>query len=80
MAFCKVKFSFIVSIFLLSSTTLLAHPGFGWGDPFGGGSFGLLTEFYQFSCPQADDIVMSVLRKAIEGLPDGCLFAKASFS
>ena len=60
-----MKFSFIVTIFLLSSTTLLAHPGFGWGGPFGGGSFGLFAEFYQFSCPQANDTVMSVLRKAI---------------
>ncbi|KAF9683075.1 hypothetical protein SADUNF_Sadunf05G0174500 [Salix dunnii] len=65
MAFSKVKFSFIVTILLLSSTTLLAHPGSGWGGPSGSGSFGLFPEFYQFSCPQANDIVMSVLRKAI---------------
>lgn len=68
MAFSKASFSFIAMIVLLSSTTSLAHPGFGWGGkggPFGGGSFGLFPEFYQYSCPQADDIVMSVLRKAI---------------
>ncbi|KAJ6336216.1 hypothetical protein OIU78_012749 [Salix suchowensis] len=68
MAFSKASFSFIAMIVLLSSSTSLAHPGFGWGGkggPFGGGSFGLFPEFYQYSCPQADDIVMSVLRKAI---------------
>lgn len=68
MAFSTASFSFIAMIVLLSSTTSLAHPGFGWGGkggPFGGGSFGLFPEFYQYSCPQADDIVMSVLRKAI---------------
>ncbi|KAJ6730981.1 PEROXIDASE [Salix viminalis] len=68
MAFSKASVSFISMIVLLSSTTSLAHPGFGWGGkggPFGGGSFGLFPEFYQYSCPQADDIVMSVLRKAI---------------
>ncbi|KAB5568205.1 hypothetical protein DKX38_001998 [Salix brachista] len=68
MAFSTASFSFIAMIVLLSSTTSLAHPGFGWGGkggPFGGGSFSLFPEFYQYSCPQADDIVMSVLRKAI---------------
>ncbi|KAJ6953158.1 class III peroxidase [Populus alba x Populus x berolinensis] len=68
MAFSKACFSFIVLIVLLSSTTSLAHPGFGWGGkggPFGGGSSGLFPGFYQYSCPQANDIVMSVLRKAI---------------
>jgi hypothetical protein len=68
MAFSKASFSFIVMIVLLSSTTSLAHPGLGWGGkggPFGGGSSGLFPGFYQYSCPQANDIVMSVLRKAI---------------
>ncbi|KAJ6938477.1 peroxidase 9-like [Populus alba x Populus x berolinensis] len=68
MAFSKACFSFIVLIVLLSSTTSLAHPGFGWGGkggPFGGGTSGLFPGFYQYSCPQANDIVMSVLRQAI---------------
>ncbi|KAF3447295.1 hypothetical protein FNV43_RR12478 [Rhamnella rubrinervis] len=53
------------------SALTLAHPGFnfGWGGHGGGGisggSFGLFPEFYQFSCPQANDIVLSVLEKAI---------------
>ncbi|KAH7845656.1 hypothetical protein Vadar_004477 [Vaccinium darrowii] len=32
---------------------------------FGGGYPGLYPEFYEFSCPQVNDIVMSVLEKAI---------------
>lgn len=60
----------LVSIALFSATISLAHPGFnfGWGGRGGGifgGSFSLLPEYYQFSCPQANDIVLSVLEKAI---------------
>ncbi|KAF3446366.1 hypothetical protein FNV43_RR11545 [Rhamnella rubrinervis] len=61
----------IVAITLFSAALTLAHPGFnfGWGGHGGGGisggSFGLFPEFYQFSCPQANDIVLSVLEKAI---------------
>ncbi|KAK3231681.1 hypothetical protein Dsin_003562 [Dipteronia sinensis] len=64
MAFFKVTFSLLLLTFL-SATLSLAHPGFnfGWGSgPFGGGSNGLLPQFYQFSCPQADDIVIHPYR------------------
>ncbi|KAF6163061.1 hypothetical protein GIB67_001389 [Kingdonia uniflora] len=69
----KVSFSFVL-IVLLSSTFSSAHPGLNWGGGGGGGGgsggyggdyFGLLPEFYQYSCPQANDIVMSALEKAI---------------
>ncbi|XWS24417.1 hypothetical protein CRYUN_Cryun28dG0100000 [Craigia yunnanensis] len=43
--------------------------GFGWGGvpgaQFGAPSYSLFPQFYQFSCPQAEDIAMSVLEKAI---------------
>ncbi|EEF52630.1 peroxidase 9 [Ricinus communis] len=67
MALSKTFFGFFIVIVLSSSTSSLAHPGLGWGGngPFGGVSFGLFPEFYQFSCPQANDIVMSVLKKAV---------------
>ncbi|KAG4962342.1 hypothetical protein JHK82_039030 [Glycine max] len=54
--------------FCLSVKLSLANPGFhfGWGGHHHGEiSFGLSPQFYQFSCPQANDIVMSVLEKAI---------------
>ncbi|KAK2971484.1 hypothetical protein RJ640_020890 [Escallonia rubra] len=35
----------------------------------GGGYYGLSPAFYQYSCPQANDIVMSVLEKAIAKEP-----------
>lgn len=59
---------------LLSARFSLAHPGigFGWGGgsgQFGGGFHGLFPQFYQFSCPQVDDIVISVLQKAIAKEP-----------
>ncbi|KAK1299116.1 Peroxidase 9 [Acorus calamus] len=50
----------------------MAFPGFNWG---GGGGFrggvysGLFPEYYQYSCPQANDIVMSVLERAIKNEP-----------
>ncbi|KAJ7966799.1 Peroxidase [Quillaja saponaria] len=65
--------SFIVLITCLSATVSQAHPGFnfGWGGHggFGGISFGLSPDFYQFTCPQANNIVMSVLEKAITNEP-----------
>ncbi|XVE69818.1 hypothetical protein DITRI_Ditri10aG0022300 [Diplodiscus trichospermus] len=72
MASLKVAFGFLVTA-SVSATLSLAHPGlgFGWGGggvpggQFGAPSYGLFPQFYQFSCPQADDIVMSVLDKAI---------------
>ncbi|KAF2324618.1 hypothetical protein GH714_015676 [Hevea brasiliensis] len=71
MALLKVTFGFIV-MSVLSFTSSLAYPGFfSWGGtgPAGGGSFGLFPEFYQFSCPQANEVVMSVLKKAIAKEP-----------
>jgi peroxidase len=70
MSFTKVIL--IVAAFL-SVTLSHAHPvhdfHFGWGGHHGGTtrgmSFGLSPQFYQFSCPQANGIVMSVLEKAI---------------
>ncbi|KAF5455861.1 hypothetical protein F2P56_025395 [Juglans regia] len=69
MEFFKVTLSLLVIAFL-SANLSVAHPGFnvGWGGN-GFGSFGLFPEFYQFSCPQANDIVMSVLEKAIAKEP-----------
>lgn len=68
MAFSKVTISLMLLAFL-SATPCLAHPGinFPWGGKgqFGGTNYGLFPQFYQFSCPQVDDIVMSVLQKAI---------------
>ena len=68
----KVTLSLIV-IASLSATLSSGHPGFnfGWGGHGGssGWSFSLFPEFYQFSCPQANDIVMSVLERAIANEP-----------
>lgn len=68
------KFTLILTaIAFLSATLSSAHPGFnfGWGGPGGNGgfSFGLYPEFYQFSCPQADEILISVLERAIANEP-----------
>lgn len=53
--------------------------GYGWGsEPSSGhnggyapagGSSGLFPQFYQFSCPQVNDIAISVLRQAIAREP-----------
>ncbi|KAK7376769.1 hypothetical protein VNO80_02185 [Phaseolus coccineus] len=66
MTFIKVTLLVIIIAFF-SVKLSWAHPGFhfGWGGHHGGISFGLSPQFYQFSCPQANDIVMSVLEKAI---------------
>ncbi|KAL5780554.1 hypothetical protein ACOSQ2_011291 [Xanthoceras sorbifolium] len=72
MDFFEVATCLMLLTFLSGATLSLAHPGFnfGWGSgPFGRGSNGLFPQFYQFSCPQADDIVMSVLEKAIAKEP-----------
>ncbi|CAK9178484.1 unnamed protein product [Ilex paraguariensis] len=72
MASSKV-FSSLITMAFLSFTSSLAFPGynFGWGGTghFGGGYSGLYPKFYQFSCPQTDDIVMSVLERAIAKEP-----------
>ncbi|OMO87519.1 heme peroxidase, plant/fungal/bacterial [Corchorus capsularis] len=75
-AFVPLRFARLLTpmrqMSFLSATLSLAHPGlgFGWGnDQFGSPPFGLFPQFYQFSCPQADDIVMSVLEKAIAREP-----------
>ncbi|XP_031269113.1 peroxidase 9 [Pistacia vera] len=72
MAFIKVTISLML-LYFLSVTLCLAHPGFNfpWGGNghFGGANYGLFPQFYQFSCPQVDDIVMSVLKKAIAKEP-----------
>lgn len=69
-------FKFILSLTViasLSASLSLAHPGFNydWGGHGGSGgwSFGLFPEFYQYSCPQANDIVISVLEGAIANEP-----------
>lgn len=75
----------VVMALFSASTLSLAHPAgfnFGWGSGWGsepsrghggyaqaGGSFGLFPQFYQFSCPQANDIVISVLQQAIAREP-----------
>jgi len=65
MTFTKLTLVIIIAFFSVKLSW--AHPGFhfGWGGHHGGISFGLSPQFYQFSCPQANDIVMSVLEKAI---------------
>ncbi|XAR64150.1 Peroxidase [Bertholletia excelsa] len=66
MAFPKASFSLLVVAFLSSSLSLAFPPGFNSGGGYyGGGYLGLFPEFYQFSCPQVNDIVMKVLEKAI---------------
>lgn len=79
MASLKVVCSFIVvALAFLSSSVCLAFPGFnfGWGRPGsgrrhigGGGYSGLHPEYYRFTCPEANGIVMSVLEKAIAKEP-----------
>lgn len=62
----------LVLLFLLSSlmVSTRANPGwgfgFGWGNGGGNGYvYSLSPGFYDLSCPQANDIVMSVLENAI---------------
>lgn len=75
MAFIKFAITLLL-LALLSARFSQAHPGigFGWGGgggngQYGGGFYGLFPQFYQFSCPRVDDIVMSVLQKAISKQP-----------
>ncbi|KAL9234701.1 hypothetical protein vseg_009539 [Gypsophila vaccaria] len=59
---------FVTLIILMSMFTIsLAHFGFGWGGGGGGGpSYNPFTpNFYDYSCPQANDIVMSMLEGVI---------------
>lgn len=83
MASFKLLYANLTLLALLSSSTsCLGYPGFNfrWGHGGGGGggvsrpigglkSFGLSPGFYSQSCPQADDIVMSVLKNAISKDP-----------
>ncbi|KAK4746266.1 hypothetical protein SAY87_012578 [Trapa incisa] len=79
MALVKAALS-LTTLALISSTFCIAHPGFGfgfgWGSGFGGSvggggglSFGLFPQFYQFSCPQVDEVIMSVLEPIIASNP-----------
>ncbi|CAI9116811.1 OLC1v1018069C1 [Oldenlandia corymbosa var. corymbosa] len=63
----KVICNLILIAFLYSNLSQ-AFPGKGFGRG-GAGYSGLFPEFYQFSCPQANEIVMSVLEKAISRDP-----------
>ncbi|KAI3460349.1 hypothetical protein Pfo_017012 [Paulownia fortunei] len=54
----------LMAVALLACSRPEAFPGSGSGRSRGGYS-GLTPEFYQFSCPQANDIIMSVLENAI---------------
>ncbi|KAJ0818637.1 putative peroxidase [Helianthus annuus] len=73
--------TFMLMVLLLSNSICIAFPGFNFGrigggggggdGPFGGGQGypGLFPEFYSFSCPQANGIVMSVLESVIAEEP-----------
>lgn len=76
--------SLVFMILISLSLTSYGHPGLfpKWGEggeyfgPVGGGgtAYGgsydtLFPEYYQYSCPQANDIVVSVLKRAIAKEP-----------
>ncbi|XP_068312213.1 peroxidase 9-like [Pyrus communis] len=64
MAVFKATFLGLVVVTLVSATLSGAHlEDFNFGS---GGSHGLLPQFYQSSCPQVNDIVISVLQRAVE--------------
>ncbi|KAL4370995.1 hypothetical protein AHAS_Ahas06G0121500 [Arachis hypogaea] len=71
MHFIKLNNLLVIALVSTSLLSSYAYPGFnfGWGGrnhgSRGGISYGLSPQFYQFSCPQANDIVMSVLEKAM---------------
>lgn len=73
MAFLKIT-CYVILVVFLSSTLALAFPGLNHGWP-GKGGFsgqgysGLFPEYYDYSCPKANDIIMSVLEKAISKEP-----------
>lgn len=71
-ALSKVVLALVALAFLLS-TLSVAHTGlgFGWGggSSGSGGGHGLLPEYYLYSCPQVNDIVVPVLEQAIEREP-----------
>ncbi|KAL2468315.1 Peroxidase 9 [Forsythia ovata] len=54
----------LIAVAFLSCSLLEAFPGsgYGWG---GKGYLGLTPEFYDYSCPQANEIIMSVLERTI---------------
>ncbi|RDX71239.1 Peroxidase 9, partial [Mucuna pruriens] len=53
-----IKVTVLAIIGFLTVKLSQAHPGFNFG-------WGLSPQYYHFSCPQANDIIMSVLEKAI---------------
>ncbi|CAN0872441.1 Peroxidase 9 [Linum grandiflorum] len=72
MAPMVLSFSAVALVFSLSFAVSLAHPpGFDWWGGHGphtgtrGSSSGLNPDYYKFSCPQANHIVVSVLENAI---------------
>ncbi|KAL7598551.1 peroxidase 9 [Lactuca sativa] len=84
MASFKLLYTTLTLLALLSSSTFCSgFPSFhfGWGNGGGGGGggvsrpiggrkySGLFPGFYSHTCPQANDIVMSVLEKAISKEP-----------
>lgn len=85
MASFKLLYTTFTLLALLSSSTFCSgFPSFhfGWGNGGGGGGGGGVTRpigsrkysglfpgFYSHTCPQANDIVMSVLEKAISKEP-----------
>ncbi|KAK4490306.1 hypothetical protein RD792_000973 [Penstemon davidsonii] len=63
MASYKAMFSLVALAFLSCSLSEAFHgSGFGHGQ---GSYSGLIPEYYMFSCPQANEIIMSVLENAI---------------
>ncbi|KAL3840282.1 hypothetical protein ACJIZ3_024873 [Penstemon smallii] len=63
MAYLKLICS-LMAVSFLSCFLSKAFPGSGFGQ--GRGAYSYLTpEFYEFSCPQANEIIMSVLENAI---------------
>ncbi|CAN1323296.1 Peroxidase 9 [Linum perenne] len=72
MALCKLVFCFS-AVFSLSFVVSLAHPpGFGWWGGHGprtGSRAALNPDYYKYSCPQANHIVVSVLEKVIDRDP-----------
>ncbi|TQD96125.1 hypothetical protein C1H46_018268 [Malus baccata] len=67
MAVFRTFLGLVVVTLAVSATLSAAHlEGFNFGSV---GSQGLFPEFYQSSCPQVNDIVTSVLRRAIEKVP-----------
>ncbi|KAL7117374.1 hypothetical protein ACP275_03G068100 [Erythranthe tilingii] len=65
MAFLKVLCSLVAAVLFCCSLSE-SFPGSGYGPGYGGPYSGrLVPEFYRFSCPQANEIIMSVLENVI---------------